>query len=320
MYEEDNKLAEECERLAAETAVATEWLERNKELVGRDLSGHEKELRKAGRLFRSCAVAARRKMCAGVFGPSQAGKSYLVSTLAGNADRKLWTKLGDTTYDFLSAINPAGGKESTGLVTRFTLRREGEQAPEAPEGYPVHIRLLSATDIVKILANTYFSDAEHMEAPNREAMLETLKELEKRKKGQPTGGIGPDDVEDLQEYIHKSFRSKARVQQLLDQHFWDRVIPLAPLLGDADRAELFGIIWDSIAPFTHILRELFTALRSLDFAAEAFCPVSALIPREGSIIDVATLGNLAPVSDDELELLAIQGKKATLPRVYVTAL
>ena len=316
MYEEDTLLAEQCDRLARETVTASGWLADNKDLVGRDFEGHEKELRKAGRLLRGCSVAARRKMCVGVFGPSQAGKSYLVSTLAGNEERKLWTALGDTTYDFLSAINPAGGKESTGLVTRFTLTRPAEP----PAGYPVHVRLLSLIDVVKILANTYFSDAEHMEAPNREAMLATLQELEKRKQNAPTGGIECDDVEDLQEYIHKYFRSKPRVQQLLDQHFWDRVIPLVPLLADEDRAELFGLIWDSIAPFTRTLRSLFSALRSLDFAPEVFCPVNALVPREASIIDVATLGDLSPNPDDTLEVLTPGGKTVTLPRVYVTAL
>ncbi len=316
MYEEDRLLAEQCERLARETAVAAEWLNRNRNLVGRDLENHEKNLRKTGRLMRNCAVAARRKMCAGIFGPSQAGKSYLVSTLAGNADRKLWTTLGETTYDFLSEINPAGGKESTGLVTRFTLTRPAQP----PAGYPVHVRLLSLIDVVKILANTYFSDAEHMDAPDRENMLATLNALEKRKSSSPTGGLTTDDVEDLQEYIHKYFRSKARVQQLLDQHFWDRVIPLAPLLEDGDRAELFALIWDSIGPFTHLLKELFSALRSLDFAPEAFCPNNALIPRESSIIDVATLGALSPNREDMLELSTAAGKKAMLPRVYVTAL
>ena len=195
MYEEDKLLAEQCDRLSRETVAASEWLSHNTELVGRDFAGHEKELRKAGRLLRNCAVAARRKMCVGIFGPSQAGKSYLVSTLAGNEDRKLWTRLGDTTYDFLSEINPAGGKESTGLVTRFTLTRP----VDPPAGYPVHVRLLSVIDVVKILTNTYFSDAEHMEAPNRPAMLATLQELEKRKLDAPAGGMNRDDVEDLQE-------------------------------------------------------------------------------------------------------------------------
>ena len=316
MYEEDRLLAEQCARLEQELDAASRWLVRNKELVGRDLESHEKALRKTSRLIRSCETAAKRKMCAGVFGPSQAGKSYLVSSLAGNAERKLWTELGGATYDFLSEINPPGGKESTGLVTRFTLTRP----VETPQGYPVHVRLLSLIDVVKILANTYFSDAEHMEAPNRETVHNRLLALEKRKSSAPTGGLGEDAVEDLQEYIHKYFRSKARVQQILDQHFWDRVIRLAPCLDDAGRAELFGLIWDSIPPFNDLLLKLFQALRALEFAPEAFCPANALIPRENSIIDVATLGSLAPIHGDNLEIINPEGVTATLPRVYVAAL
>lgn len=316
MYEEDRQLAEQCARLEKDLEAASAWLVRNKELVGRDLESHEKALRKAGRLMRSCETAAKRKMCAGVFGPSQAGKSYLVSTLAGNAERKLWTDLDDATYDFLSEINPAGGKESTGLVTRFTLSRPAE----TPGGYPVHVRLLSLIDVVKILANTYYSDAEHMEAPDRERMEQKLLELEKRKTSTPTGGLREDDVEDLQEYINKYFRSKPRVQQLLDQHFWDRAIRLAPCMDDADRSELFGLIWDSIPSFDGLACQLFSSLRALDFAPEAFCPARALIPRENSIIDVATLGALSPVPGDELELVSSGGARASLPRVYVAAL
>ena len=316
MYDEDKALAEQCERLALETTEAAQWLVRNKDMVGRDLESHEKALRKTGRLMRSCATAARRKMCAGVFGPSQAGKSYLVSTLAGNSEGKLWTDIGSATYDFLSEINPAGGKESTGLVTRFTLTR----LTEPPASHPVHLRLLSLADVVKILANTYFSDAEHMDTPNRAALLASLAELEKRKRSEATGGLTEDDVEDLQEYVHKYFRGKARVQQLLDQHFWDRVIPLAPRLGDDDRAELFALIWDNIAPFTGLLRQLSGSLRSLNFAPEAFCQPDALIPRERSIIDVATLGNLSPNIDDTLNLAVPGGGSASLPRVFVTAL
>jgi hypothetical protein len=319
MYEEDRMLAEECERLAKATVAASEWLARNRELAGRDFGSHERELRRAGRLFRGCATAAGRKMCVGVFGPSQAGKSYLVSSLAGDAERGLWARIGDTAHDFLSEINPAGGKESTGLVTRFTLAPP-VPSPASPGACPVHIRLLSAVDVVKILANTYFSDAEHLDVPDREGMLAVLDELEKKTRSGPTGGLDRDDAEDLQEYIHKYFRGKARVQQLLDRHFWDRVIPLAPLLEDADRARLFGLIWDNVPAFTAFLEALFTCLRALNFAPEAFCPVTALVPRQNSIIDVATLNDLTPNQGDVLELTGLNGASAKLPRVHVAAL
>ena len=58
------------------------------------------------------AATAARKMCVGVFGPSQSGKSYLISALAQDADGSLLAALGDESADFIQDINPAGGKES----------------------------------------------------------------------------------------------------------------------------------------------------------------------------------------------------------------
>ncbi|MDR2670050.1 MAG: putative virulence factor, partial [Desulfovibrio sp.] len=332
MDNEDILLAEHCTRLDRACDAARGWLGRNSALVGRDLEGQAKELRRAGRFFRSCAVAAERRMCVGVFGPSQAGKSYLVSGLAGAAASRLRVRVGDAVHDFLSDINPAGGKESTALVTRFTPadplsdRQTGKQ-PDMPQGKQpgkqpgaVHIRLLSFTDVVKILADTYFSDAEHFEAPDRDAAFAVLDALEQRRKPAPADGISGDDVEELQEFIVGHFRGKPRVQQVLDGHFWDRAVSLAPMLDDVGRAELFGLIWDGMESFTGLLRELSAALRSLDFAAEAFCGAEALLPRTASIIDTATLGDLRPDGDDLLALTGPSGKTSLLPRVYAAAL
>jgi hypothetical protein len=325
MDNEDVLLAEHCGQLDRTCAAARDWLERNRALVGRDLEGQEKELRRAGRFFRSCAVAAQRRMCVGVFGPSQAGKSYLVSGLAGATAGRLRVRIGGAVHDFLSDVNPAGGKESTGLVTRFTPAGSPSDIQTGIQsGKPlgaVHIRLLSFTDVVKILADTYFSDAEHFEAPDRNAAFAVLDSLEQRRTpAAAADGISGDDVEELQEFIIRHFRGKPRVQQVLDGHFWDRAASLAPQLDDAGRAELFGLIWAGMESFTGLLRALSAALRSLDFAAEAFCGAEALIPRAKSIIDTATLGDLRPDGDDLLALTGPSGKTSSLPRVYATAL
>jgi hypothetical protein len=319
MDEEDLRTAEQCRRLERGCAAARDWLGRNDALVGRDREGLDKELRRAGRGIRACAVAAERRMCVGVFGPSQAGKSYLVSGLAGSASGRLRAGLGGAVYDFLSDINPPGGKESTGLVTRFTpASRSFSRAGDDPG--PVRIRLLSPADVVKILADTYFSDAEHFEDPDRDAAFAVLDSLENKRKRGATGGMCGDDVEDMQEFINRHFRGKPRVQQVLDGYFWDRAAALAPELDDADRAALFGLVWGGTAPFTALLRELSAALRSLDFAPEAFCGTEALLPRAKSIIDAATLGDLRPDGGDLLALTGPSGKTAALPRVYAAAL
>jgi hypothetical protein len=61
--------------------------------------------------------------------------------------------------DFIADINPYGDKEATGLVTRFTVKK-----PKTPPGFPVFLRLLTQSDLIKILANSYFSDADQQEA------------------------------------------------------------------------------------------------------------------------------------------------------------
>lgn len=110
--------------------------------------------RRAETLARKVAGTAARRPCVGVFGPSQAGKSYLVSTLARRPGGTLTCNFAGESKDFLRDINPPGDRESTGLVTRFTVA----PAALAASAYPVELRLLSETDIVKILANAYFSD------------------------------------------------------------------------------------------------------------------------------------------------------------------
>ena len=68
-------------------------------------------------------------------------------------------RFGDKSYDFLREINPPGNRESTGLVTRFGL---GLSAGD--KDFPVRVRLLTQTDIVKILGNSFLLDFDHQKA------------------------------------------------------------------------------------------------------------------------------------------------------------
>ena len=82
MQEQDIQLAARCARLAEQSRHAATWLADNRETVGSECTTLQKEMRRAARIFGKCEQAARRKMCVGVFGPSQSGKSYLISALA----------------------------------------------------------------------------------------------------------------------------------------------------------------------------------------------------------------------------------------------
>lgn len=306
-------LASYCHELNEASVEAGKWVERNAELVRNEKEGLLKELRRAGRLFRGCERAAKRKMCAGVFGPSQAGKSYLISALARGEDNELMAVFGQEQHDFISEINPEGGKESTGLVTRFTMTRP----KNVPAEYPVQVRLLSEMDLVKIIANTYYADCEHKEEAQSD-IIATLNRLKKRAKDE-NGEVDLDDMEDLREYLVKDFRSKARVQEL-ERSYWSEAFALAPRLDLEGRVQLYALIWDEVEEFTLLLRKLLEALAKLNYAEDLYCAMDALIPRDASIIDVATLVGLEEGSSSELRVKTPGGVETTLPRAVVTAL
>jgi hypothetical protein len=117
--------------------TALDWVRNSKES---EISSNErliKNLRTGIYQVHRLVTSAQSKMCVGVYGPSQAGKSYLVSALARKAGERLIAVFGNQEVDFIETINPEGGKESTGLVTRFTT-----DVINSPIGYPIQLKLL----------------------------------------------------------------------------------------------------------------------------------------------------------------------------------
>lgn len=315
MQEQDQELAQRCRALAEECRKAGAWIADNAELVGNESSSLQKDMRHAARFFTRCEHAARRKMCAGVFGPSQSGKSYLISALARDASGSLLADFCGDQRDFLTEINPEGGKESTGLVTRFTTTPPQGLAPD----HPIRLRLLTEMDVARVLANTYYADCEHKEAPEMEPLLAALAGLEKAAGG-GSAAVSSDDVEELRDYINKNFLSRPRVQ-MLQKGYWNKAMELAPRLDLEGRATLFSLIWNSVPAFRQLYITLCGALQALGNPAEADCPLTGLIPRETSIIDVAVLRGLTEDSQsDRLNIRGRDGKSADLPRAVVAAL
>src|SRR5258708_20562103 len=120
----DLKLGQDWGTLAVAAREGVTWLQAAAEespTVAQQAPSLISELQKVRNQSRKLARAARRRMCVGVFGPSQAGKSYLVSILASRDRHPLQARFADNTYHFLREINPPANRESTGLVTRFRL-------------------------------------------------------------------------------------------------------------------------------------------------------------------------------------------------------
>lgn len=298
--------------LANAAKEAGDWVDRNPDIVRNERESLLKDLRKAARKLRTCAKSAARRTSVGVFGASQAGKSYLISALASNENNKLMALFDKDQYDFITEINPKNDSESTGLVTRFTMER-----PKNPDkDFPVRTRLLTETDLVKILANTWYEDMKHTE----EASIDLARELEAlRASAGPEGsGIDLDSLEALQEYLQNHFRQYAQIPTL-DKEFWPQALDLGQRLDLEGRVRLYSLLWDKNEKFTNLLRRLLKSLEKIDFSDELHCGIDSLIPRDNSIINVSTLMRM----DDDSDVVAVRtpaGKSATLPRGVVTAL
>jgi hypothetical protein len=320
----DLKLAQDCESLAVSAAEGVGWLKnaaQQSPTVAQQAPSLISELQKVRNQSRKLARAARRRMCVGVFGPSQAGKSYLVSILASRDGRPLQARFADKTYDFLREINPPGNRESTGLVTRFGL---GLSAGD--KDFPVRVRLLTQTDIVKILGNSFLLDFDHQKAaferPDGAAIRKRLNELRAKAQPKPAGDLDSDDVLDLIEYFDTFF---AGVTAELRTDFWREAIDLAPRLSGRDRAALWSVLWYDFQPFTDLYLTLYDGLQKLGHAPEAMLGMDALIPREKSIVDVLTLDKLGADASDTLQIRprladGRNAQDARLPRSLVCAL
>ena len=251
-------------------------------------------------------------MCVAVFGASQSGKSYLVSRLAAPRGGQLAVRFSGDTLDFLKDINPPGGQESTGLVTRFTTHPQ-----VTPPGAPVALRLLTQTDIIKILANTFLEDFDIDIVPPDEASLaRSFTELAALDQRTSVDTLTTDDVEDLAEYFERHFRNHALLQHLNMVGYWSRAADLAPRLRVADRAVLFAPLWGGTKRFSELYGQLVNGLAGLQFAQIVHCGLDALVPREGSLINARQLFSIGqpPGPGDMLCVTLPSGSRADIGR------
>ena len=219
-----------CQELRSVALDGAAWVGDNSGLVGSSET-LMRNLRQYARHLNNYGEAAGRRMGVAVFGPSQAGKSTLISSLCKGPGGYLNALFSDVSLDFLREINPEGGNETTGLVTRFSLDPY-PQSPD-PNGHPVCLRLFTEMDIVKILANTYFAEAEGDSLLREEEIKRKLDELESRA-GSPIR-LTLDDLEDLAEYVH-NLAKKSAYGRTLETAFWGKAVPLAQRLKLEDRA------------------------------------------------------------------------------------
>jgi hypothetical protein len=310
-------LADKCAILEGCFTEALSWINQkaNMDRLQLDKVLIEHELRRELFQLRKLAQSIPRPMCVAVFGESQAGKSYLVSGLAGQNGRVAVSFDGASKeLDFLRDINPSGGEESTALVTRFTIH-----PIQTPAGYPVSLRFHSQADVAKIIANTYAFDVavEFEKQLAREEVEAHISALEALVGTDYADTLREEDLWDLQDYFEKHLKRFEHARIL--SSFWKRIARLAPRLSIERRAELFSIFWGRYPELTKLYVDLVQTLARLNFASKGFCQLDALLPSDSSIINVKSLLDLgAPKA--AIPVVTPNGAAVEIPKAFVTAL
>ncbi len=292
------------------------WLKANRTRLKEDSTALTRDFRRFGRRAARLRAAAERPMCVAVFGASQAGKSYLVSSLATRPGQPLVAAYGDRRLNFLQDLNPQGGKESTGLVSRFTVR-----GVAAPAQAPVPLRLMSQTDIVKILANAFLEDFKVRDLcpPKPADIAARFARLSQQAGGAAQGGLTVDDVEELREYFGLHFGSHPILKEL-GPAYWAHAAKIIPRLPPELRAEAYAPLWNGTEAFTRVARQLTTALAALGFPDMAFCGLDALMPRETSVLDADMVFGLGDAGSGTLRMVSAAGASALIDRSIAAAL
>lgn len=299
---------------------------------GGDLGARAGEVARLGTLRRKAMAleAAREgRPSVAVFGQSQSGKSYLVSSLAfakGNTSVKLNVKA-DRIIDFETDINPVGNqRESTALVTRFT--------PFTPvqEDLPFKLRLLSQVDVVCLLANAFVHDLkwQDYDAALADRMAEVFDRLEKAAGAQAVDGCSEDDVGAIEDYVRERLPRHPGRELFERTQFWVRAAKLVPRLQASQRWEVLQFLWDCLDALNDTCSRLLAALKALSFSAEVQCGLDSLMPKHKeaagrlvahSIIDVGMLAAFFSKSNSDSVMVGVPGAMTvSIPRATMAAL
>ena len=276
-----------------------------------DFKDYRRQLRKIGRaLTDNCSAAA--------YGESQVGKSYLMSSLLSSAEHPFVIKNGGREYSFVDEINPSGGAsakvESTGVITRFTMRREGNYR----EGY-VKVRNLSAVDIVQMIADSYYNNVliDLDKALSSQKINEEVNNMSNlwADKSHVNGIIDEDDIKDIADYVRKIIGNNASAVHNSD--FFKKVAPNIKYVPVDRWVDVFGLLWNRNPEINHLFQSIINEYRKLQFQEEVFLPFDAVMRDRGTLLKIDWLdtvcgGKPLELKEGETSVTSVYDKNGNL--------
>lgn len=223
-----------------------------------------------------------------IYGESQVGKSYLISSLLSREGQP-FSIVGENgaIHNFIEEINPRGeGNESTSLVSRFSVNYKPINS-----SFPIKATLLSPADIVLVLCDSYYNDikVDHSFIMQKEQIKEELSALKSRfeKQRVQQDVLGEDEVLDIQDYFKENFSLKAN--NVLFSGFFDEVSLFISKVSPHDWKQIFSLLWNHNQQFSGLFDALIAEYSKLGFSTNVYLPVSAVLRNYGTLLDVERL-------------------------------
>lgn len=263
----------------------------------------------------------KRRPSIAIFGQSQVGKSYLVQNLTKAEDEKfLKIKVADGIEDinFLTEMNPDGGKESTGLVTRFTTGHVDDDIT-----HPFHIEIFGQLDVAAILINGFWSDLKDFDNSVYEFDQDELKALLRDLKTfSVPEGINEDDVHFFNKYLDEHFRDISLFRDLKKIGFFKDLEEKLPFISSEERWRVLSVLWGKNKFFTQIFKNLTERIKILDFEKDLRVEQAALSPNTTTLIDIERVREVfRPESEnDKVSVKLNSGKLISIERSYLSIL
>lgn len=227
---------------------------------------------------------------AALYGESQVGKSYLISSLLSEEGKPFSiTDENDVAHNFIERINPpGGGSESTSLVTRFSVNYKPPY-----KNFPVKAILLTPVDIVLVLCDSYYNDinlktsSDHHFLSIEEINAEVTQLNERLKNRTVSQNIfSEDDVLDMQEYFEDYFQ---KADKVIGSKFFDVVSLIISKSTPDEWKDIFALLWNKNETFTTLLDNLIKEYQKLSFSNELYLPLNSVLYSFGTLLDVERL-------------------------------
>ncbi len=263
-----------------------------------------------------------------IYGESQVGKSYLVSSLLSGKHNQFSLQGGDgTQYNFIEAVNPpGGGSESTSLVSRFSVNYTPIDAK-----FPIKAVLLSPADLILVLCDSFYNDIILKETPEvhlftAEELKLGIQELKESFKGLPPtqSVLTEDDVLDIKDYFEAYFQKADRIK---DSGFFKEIPQLIQAVEPGRWKDVFCLLWNKDRAFTELFGQLISEYQKLNFAQELYLPIESVLYTYGTLLDVKRMheiysnpDHLEPNYTPTTSVLLQNGSQVVFSKSFLCAL